>query len=83
MPKFQKGHTGMGGRPPGSKNKRLAKLEQQKIDKVYEINKKEGPDKSKFPELAKQIADLDAEIKKVNDEIKADETWKTHVEKKG
>ena len=27
-------------------------------------------------------ADLDAEIKKVNDEIKADETWKTHVEKK-
>ena len=65
-----------------SKNKRLAKLEQQKIDKVYETNKKEGPDKSKFPELAKQIADLDAEIKKVNDEIKADETWKTHVEKK-
>ena len=36
----------------------------QKIDKVYETNKKEGPDKSKFPELAKQIADLDAEIKK-------------------
>ena len=65
-----------------SKKKRLAKLEQQKIDKVYEINKKDGPDKSKFPELAKQIADLDAEIKKVNDEIKADETWKAHVEKK-
>ena len=65
-----------------SKKKRLAKLEQQKIDKVYETNKKEGPDKSKFPELAKQIADLDAEIKKVTDDIKADETWKTHVEKK-
>lgn len=65
-----------------SKKKRLEKLEKQKIDKVFETNKKDGPDKSKFPELAKQITNLDAEIKKVSDEIKADEAWKTHVEKK-
>jgi len=28
MPKFQKGHTGMGGRPPGSKNKQTERLKQ-------------------------------------------------------
>ena len=65
-----------------SKKKRLEKLEKQKIDKIFETKKKDGPDKSKFPELAKQITDLDAEIKKVTDDIKADEAWKTHVEKK-
>ena len=49
---------------------------------MYERNKKDAPDKSKFPELSKQIADLDAEIKRVQEEIKADETWTKHIEKK-
>jgi hypothetical protein len=32
MPKFQKGHTGMGGRPPGSKNKQTERIRQMYAD---------------------------------------------------
>jgi uncharacterized protein involved in exopolysaccharide biosynthesis len=59
-----------------SKKKRLEFLKQQRIDKVYERTKKDGVDKSKYPELSKQIADLEAQIKAENEDIKKDEDYK-------
>jgi hypothetical protein len=65
-----------------AKKKQLETLQSQKDSKVYERNKKDAPDRSKFPKLDKEIKDLDDKIKGIKEEIKQDDSWVKHIEKK-